>query len=119
MGKATQNSKSIMDLQKTDGESLNPSETEIPINTTDVITRKDSEKGVNSKLEVKCPEIDDNTLQETQTAQNGEATQNSEEEEKKENTDNIVNDKLEDKIESQENNLSETPGLDISEDQKE
>merc|ERR1712223_2024987 len=119
MGKATQNSKSIMDLQKTNDESLIPSETEIPINTTNVITRKDSEKGVNPKLEVKCPETDDNTLQESQTAQNGEATQNSEEEEKKENIDNIVNDKLEDKKERQENNLSETPGLDISEDQNE
>merc|ERR1712038_1988384 len=95
------------------------SETEIPINTIDVITRKDSEKDVNSKLEVKCPETDDNTIQETQTAQNGEATQNSEEEEKKENIDNIINDKLEDKKESQENNLSENPRLDISEDQKE
>merc|ERR1712038_1322161 len=95
------------------------SETEIPINTIDVITRKDSEKDVNSKLEVKCPETDDNTIQETQTAQNGEATQNSEEEEKKGNINNIVNDKLEDKKEIQENNLSEPPGLDISEDQKE
>merc|ERR1712223_1081392 len=119
MGKATQNSKSIMDLQKTNDESLIPSETEIPINTIDVITRKDSEKGVNPKLEVKGPETDDNTLMETKTAQNGEANKNSEEEEKKENVDNIVNDKLEDEKESQENNLSETPGLDISKDQNE
>merc|ERR1712038_901949 len=95
------------------------SETEIPINTIDVITCKDSEKDVNSKLEVKCPETDDNTIQETQTAQNGEATQNSEEEEKKENIEETVNDKIEDKKGRQENNLSENPGLDISEDQNE
>ena len=108
-----------MDLQKTNDESLNPSETEIPINTTDVITRKDSEKDVNSKLGVKYPETDDNALTETKTAQNGEANQNSEEEEKKENIDNIVNDKLEDEKENQENNLSQTPGFDISKDQNE
>merc|ERR1712156_984354 len=59
------------------------------------------------------------TLTETKTAQNGEANQKSEEEEKKENVDNIVNEKLEDKKERQENNLSEKPGLDISEDQNE
>ena len=108
-----------MDLQKTNDESLNPSETEIPTNTIDVISRKDSEKDVNSKLEVKCPETDDNTLTETKTAQNGEANQKSEEEEKKENIDNIVNEKLEDKKERRANNLLENPRLDISEDQNE
>merc|ERR1712038_195445 len=95
------------------------SETEIPINTIDVITCKDSEKDVNSKLEVKCPETDDNTIQETKAAQNGEANQNSEEEEKKENIEETVNDKIEDKKERQENNLSENPGVDISEVQNE
>ena len=108
-----------MDLQKTNDESLNPSETEIPINTIDVIKRKDSENEANSKLEVKCPETDDNTLTETKTAQNGGANQKSEEEEKKENVDNIVNEKLEDKKERRANNLLENPRLDISEDQNE
>jgi len=108
-----------MDLQKTNDESLNPSETEISINPIDVITHKDSEKDVNSKLEVKCLETDDNTLPETKTAQNGEANQDSEEEEKKENIDNIVNDKIEDKKEKKENKLSENSELDITEDQNE
>ena len=109
-----------MDLKKTNDESLNPSETEIPINTIDVITLKDSEKDLNSKLEVNCPDnFDNNAFPETQTAQNGEANQNSEEEEKKENINNIENDKSEDEEERQENNSSETPGLDISKDQNE
>merc|ERR1712136_645315 len=84
--KATQNTKSIMDSQKTNDESLPQSEKELQINIIDLIVSDDPENNSKLEIEAKITENDDIANTETKQPSNGQTIPTPEEEEEKENT---------------------------------
>merc|ERR1712133_96192 len=85
--KATQNTKSIMDSQKTNDEFLPLSEKELQINIIDLIVPDDPEKDSKLEIDAKITENDDIANAETKQTCNVQMICTPEEEEEKENTD--------------------------------
>merc|ERR1712043_109263 len=100
--KATQNTKSIMDLQTANDDNLAVPETDLPINIVKLIVSNDTDKNLISEIDLKDPESHDNKVKETQKDLE-EGSLKVQEEEKKEPTNNNIKDGIEDNEQQYEN----------------